>query len=130
MGAAFFFKQIGNFEHLNHFLETMLKGDLYGRLDSYAQQGVSALSNATPRDSGITAESWDYVISVKGGTSSITWTNSHYDDDSQTPVVILLEFGHGTGTGGYVAGYDFINPAISGVMDDIANSVWKAVVGS
>jgi hypothetical protein len=39
----------------------------------------------------------------------------------------MLQYGYGTGTGGYVAGQDYINPAIRPVFDRIADKVWKAV---
>ena len=43
------------------------------------------------------------------------------------PIALILQYGHGTGTGGWVAGRDYINPAIKPIMDEIAEGVWKAV---
>lgn len=130
MGSFFSIKQIGNFQRLETFIDAMLHDDLYAALDDYARQGVEALSNATPVRTGETAGAWDYVIERGTKSDSITWTNTHMDDNGGSPVVILLEYGHGTGTGGYVAGYDFINPAIAPIMDNIADGVWKAVVAA
>lgn len=128
MRSFFSINQEGSFQHLETFLAKMAKDDLYQSLETYAIRGMDALASATPERTGLTAASWSYTIVRGGDTSSITWTNSHMDDNGGAPVVILLQYGHGTGTGGYVQGHDFINPAISGIMDDLADEVWKAVV--
>ena len=90
--------------------------------------GVAALQANTPVDSGATAASWDYRILATSRGLSIVWTNSN--DAGGTPVAILLQYGHGTGTGGYVVGRDYINPAIKPVFDRIANDVWKVVTSA
>lgn len=90
-----------------------------------AQRGVRALSQATPKDSARAAASWAYKIESSQTKTTITWTNS--DIENGFPVVIMLQYGHGTGTGGYVQGRDFINPAIRPIFDEIAKTVWKAV---
>lgn len=90
-----------------------------------AQRGVRALSQATPKDSARAAASWAYKIESSQTKTTITWTNS--DIENGFPVVIMLQYGHGTGTGGYVQGQDFINPAIRPIFDEIAKTVWKAV---
>jgi len=106
----------------------MSKGAIFSRLESYGREGVNALANATPNESGLTAASWDYEVINKGGSWTVVWTNSHIVDG--TPLVILLQYGHGTGTGGYVQGRDFINPAIRPIFDRIADDVWKAVTSA
>jgi len=98
-------------------------------LDRYGRMGVAALSNATPVDSGDSAHSWYYKVVREGKSVTIEWHNSNVTQDG-TPVVILLQYGHGTGTGGYVAGRDFINPAMRPVMDQIAAEVWKVVTSA
>lgn len=115
----------GSFRNTERFFQKMSKGDIFDSLENAARQGVDALSSATPRDSGVTADSWGYRIDKRFGSYSITWTNSNQNNG--LPIVILLQYGHGTGTGGYVAGYDFINPAIRPIFDKISESVWKAV---
>jgi len=120
------FKHVGGFQHIENFLTRMLKNDLYTALETYGQQGVDALSRVTPSDSGNTAQSWGYVITSEDGIFSIQWTNDEMAGG--IPLVILLQYGHATGTGGYVRGYDFINPAIQPIFDDIADSVWKEVI--
>jgi hypothetical protein len=81
--------------------------------------------NATPKDTGITASAWSYEIRQNESGLAIYWKNDHIVNGF--PVVIGLQYGHGTGTGGYVQGRDFINPALKAIFDDIASSVWKEV---
>jgi hypothetical protein len=116
----------GSFDKTTKFLEFLSSGRIFNSLEPYAQRGVAALESATPERSGRTASSWSYEIVKSGGTYSIYWTNSDMDDEG-TPVVILLQYGHGTGTGGYVQGRNFILPAIVPIFDEISNDVWKAV---
>lgn len=116
----------GSFKNLDKFLKTMKKFSAKDILESYGRRGVDQLRSATPIDTGLAAESWDFTTDSSKGSWSITWTNSSVTRDG-VPIVILLQFGHGTGTGGYVAGYDFINPALRPVFDKLADDVWKAV---
>lgn len=90
--------------------------------------GAKALASATPTDSGLAAGSWNYVVAGGGGKYTLTWTNS--DVESGFPVAIMLQYGYGTGTGGYVQGQDYINPALRPIFDQIANEVWKAVTSA
>lgn len=115
----------GSFKNLEKFLKAASKEDFYAGLDDLAKRGVEALAANTPKDTGATASSWDYTIKKSRGRLTITWTNSHVD--SGVPVAIILQYGHATGTGGYVAGTDYINPAIKPIFDDIARQVWKKV---
>jgi len=115
----------GSFKKTIDALTRMENGDIYKDLDRYGRIGVTALSNATPKDSGDTANSWDYRISHKKGQWNIEWINTNTHNGAQ--VAILLQYGHGTGTGGYVTGRDYINPAIKPIFDEIANNVWKKV---
>lgn len=107
------------------FLQKLKGQNLYSGLDEFAQRGVSALEAATPMDTGFTASSWSYEIEEGDGVTSITWLNSNTINGAN--VVIMLQYGHGTGTGGYVSGQDFINPAIQPIFDEIADDVWKKV---
>jgi hypothetical protein len=116
----------GSTSRTTSFLKKMQQPEsLYSGLDSLAQRGVSALEAATPKDSGLTAASWDYEISIKNGAVKITWLNTNTSDGVN--IAVILQYGHGTGTGGYVSGTDYINPALQSVFDDIANEVWKKV---
>lgn len=115
----------GDTSHTEQFLERMIYGDFYNNLTAYADRGIEALRAATPRASGLTADSWEYEIIVKGSDVTIWWNNTHNVDGFN--VAIGLQYGHGTGTGGYVQGVDFINPALRPIFDEIADGVWKEV---
>lgn len=98
-------------------------------LDSCGRKGVRALQKATPVDSGETARAWGYNISTDGDTITLQWTNDHLEN-GRFPVAIMLQYGHGTGTGGYVTGVDYINPALKPVFDEIVDTIWRAVTTS
>lgn len=121
----FSFTQRGDWEKTRRYLERVSKLRLAGILNKYGQLGVVALANATPVESGLTAASWSYEVETSGAYSRIIWKNSHVN--SGVPIAIILQYGHGTGTGGYVQGRDYINPAIKPVFDKIEAEVWKEV---
>lgn len=119
----------GDFDNTDRFLDFVTKKRVYGQLDTYGRAGVEALAAATPiGPTGVASASWDYEVVEGRGTWSIFWTNSDTEDGFS--VVIGLQYGHGTGTGGWVQGQDFINPAIAPIMDRIAEDAWKAVTSA
>ena len=111
----------GSFKKTESFLQAMLRGNVFNQLESYGQIGVDALAAATPVDTGLTANSWAYKITKTKGRHTIEWYNTNSN------VAILIQYGHGTGTGGYVQGRDYINPVIQPLFDQIANDVWEQV---
>lgn len=123
MSISFDFK--GDLKNTEKFLTRMSRGDIFTALEKYGNQGVAALSTATPKESGETANSWTFEIKQSRGGATITWLNTHVNNGSN--IAILLQYGHGTGTGGYVQGRDYINPALRPVFDKIAEDVWKEV---
>ena len=118
----------GDFNNTFRFLNKMSKFQINKILEKYGQMGVEALRSATPVDSGKTAESWGYEISVgkEGATIHLTNTNQN----KGVYIAVILQYGHGTGTGGYVQGVDYINPAIRPIFDKIAEEAWMEVVNS
>lgn len=118
----------GNFDNTTKFLKFVKEKSQYRNLDKYGQIGVRALSGATPVDTGKTAASWYYEIADKNGKITIQWKNSNMI--GQTPIVVLIQYGHATKNGHYVQGRDFINPAIQPIFDEIAENVWKEVQGA
>lgn len=122
------FSVSGSTKRTEDFLRKLAKGDIYQGIESLAREGVAALASATPIDSGLAANSWGFEISRSRSSLTITWTNS--DVESGFPVAIMLQYGYSTGTGGYVAGQDYINPAIKPVFDRIVDKVWKAVTSA
>lgn len=103
------------------------RGDISDELSKYGQMGVDALASATSVESGVAAHSWGYRIKKYRKTIALEWYNTDRIDGTGPPLVILLQYGHATGTGGYVQGRDFINPAIKPVFDRIENDLWKKV---
>ena len=100
------FTSRGSFTSSESFLKRMSRGDIFSSLDKYGAQGVQALASATPVDSGVTASSWSYQVKRTRNSYSIEWINSHIEEG--VPIAIILQYGHGTGTGGYVQGQDYI----------------------
>lgn len=119
------FKHHGNFNKTKRFFKRATEAKFLKNLDRYGAEGVAALSAATSVDSGETARSWYYEIKQTGSSFSIHWANSHVNDGVN--IAVIIQYGHGTGTGGYVAGRDYINPAIQPIFDKIAENVWKEV---
>lgn len=119
------FIQKGDFKKLNNFLERIKDIANRSQLDKYGIQGVEALSNATPKKTGKTSESWYYKINRKNNSLSISFYNSNINDG--VPIAIILQYGHGTKNGGWVQGRDYINPAIQPIFDKIAEDAWKEV---
>ncbi len=119
------FRQKGDFSKLTRFLEKAKNVVRIGDLDKYGREGVAALASATPVDSGLTASSWYYEIENKNGSVKIQFNNSNIQNG--VPIAIILQYGHGTGSGGWVQGRDYINPAIQPIFDRIAEEAWREV---
>ena len=118
------FRHKGDFSKATRYFERIKEAAHIGILDRYGREGVAALSSATPVDTGLTANSWYYTIERKNG-SSIIFHNSNVD--SGVVIAVLLQYGHGTRTGGWVQGRDYINPAIQPIFDRIATEAWREV---
>lgn len=118
----------GNFNNLERFLNKVKNRSYLNALDAQAQAGVQALAANTPRRTGLTAASWTYEITSDASQTTITWLNTNVNN--HVNIAIILQFGHGTGTGGYVQGYDYINPAIRPIFDQISDNVWKVVTSA
>lgn len=119
------FRQKGDFSKASRYLERLKEAAKLGVLDKYGREGVAALTSATPTETGLTASSWTYEIERKGSSVSIVYKNSNINKG--VPIAVILQYGHGTGTGGWVQGRDYINPAIQPVFDRIADEAWKEV---
>lgn len=104
------FKHRGSFTKTERLFNRILKLNYLNILDKYGQEGVRALASATPVNSGKTANSWTYEISHSLTSTTITWLNTNVNQ--RVNIAIILQYGHGTGTGGFVQGQDYINPAI------------------
>lgn len=118
-------KQSGDFKKTEKFLKQVTMSKYLHIFEKYGRQGVIALSEATPIESGETSKSWNYKIKRTSRGITITWTNSHIIDG--VPIAIILQYGHGTRNGGYVQGRDYINPIVKPIFDQIISDIWKEV---
>lgn len=115
----------GDFKKTEKFLEGARVFNIRSLLKRYGEAGVRALAAATPKDTGELASSWGYEIQTDRTSARVIWTNSKIVDG--VPIAIILQYGHGTGGGGYVQGRDYINPAMRNIFDQLADAAWKEV---
>ena len=118
-------KKSGDFSKLTSRLQKLKKAAHISILDKYGKRGVEALSAATPVDTGLTARSWYYEVTNNGNRATLSFFNSNIQNG--VPIAIILQYGHGTGTGGWVEGRDYINPALQPIFDELANNIWREV---
>ena len=128
MAGVILFKTTGNFDRSTRWLQKLQRAEFYKRVNAIAAQGTSALASATPVDSSKTAQSWSHEVKITRTSCRVEWHNSNVNQG--VPIAIILQYGHGTGIGGYVAGRDYINPAIRPIFDKIAEDVWSEVTRS
>ena len=123
----------GDFKNTKGFLKKVREHRILALLDKYGEMGVKALSEATPKRTGKTSESWYYTIKQYEDTGSfvITWSNSNVNitPHGRANIAVILDYGHATRSGGYVQGYNYIKPAMRPIFDKIANDAWKEVTG-
>lgn len=117
----------GAFRKTTKWLQSIDPHYIFNRLDKYGQLGVERLREYTPRDTGVTAESWTYKVFVGEDRASITWDNTNRKDG--VPIALMIQYGHGMPHGGYVQGIDYINPALEPIFEAIKDSLWKEVSG-
>lgn len=119
------FKQKGDFSKTTNYLKKLKQKKIFDILSKYGQEGVAALSGATPVRTGLTASSWYYKIEQTDTSISLLFCNSNIQNG--VPIAIILQYGHGTRNGGWVEGRDYINPAIQPLFDKIVNQAWGEV---
>lgn len=115
----------GDLSKTVQFLNRLQHNEYLKVLSKYGQRGVDALRAATPVDTGKTADSWYYEIEQDHNGATIRWCNRNVNNG--VVIAALIQYGHGTGWGGYVQGTDYINPAMKPIFDDLANECWKEV---
>lgn len=125
MARMITFKIKGDYSKVTRYLERVKEAIGKGILDKYGKMGVEALRSATPVDTGLTASSWSYEIQNDGKTAAIIFNNSNVNHGVN--IALILQYGHGTGTGGWVEGRDYINPAIQPVFDQLVKEAWGEV---
>lgn len=125
MPKVIVFRQKGDWKKTRKFLKRCSALKLDEVLDRYGQEGVDALSRATPKDTGKTAASWSYEVRKEPERITIVWKNANIVDG--VPIAVILQYGHATRNGGYVEGTDYINPAMRPIFERIAERAWGEV---
>lgn len=115
----------GNFKKTENFLKRAKNGDFFKMLDSYGEKGVQALSQATPVDTGLTAKSWSYRIVKTRRSIGIEWYNTNVNKGVN--IALMIQYGHGTPSGHYIRGRNYIKPAIQPIFKELEDKVWKEV---
>lgn len=118
-------RQSGSFKNIEGFFKRTQKKNIRKHLEYYGAKGVELLAAATPKDTGLTAASWSYEIEEVNGDYSIYFKNSNMIGN--TPIVILIRYGHATRNGGYVTGNDFMTPVLEKVFKEMADTIWREV---
>lgn len=122
------FKQKGDFTALDNFFKKASNVINMSIIKNYCDEGIKALKLATPKDTGLTSESWSYEITRKSGLITISFLNSNINKG--VPIAIILQFGHATKNGGWVEGIDYINPAIKPIFEKIADDSWDYIINT
>lgn len=119
------FRQKGDFSKTVNYFQKLKNAKIIRILERYGQEGVAALSSATPVDSGLTASSWYSKVEANPTSAKLIFCNSNVNKGVN--IAVILQYGHGTGTGGWVEGRDYINPAIQPIFDKIVENAWGEV---
>lgn len=115
------FSHKGDFTKTEQFFNKLLKKDWKNLLSRYGRQGVEALRSATPKDTGLAASSWDYIIEEDAEGYHLTWTNS--DVEGGYSVAVLIDKGHATKSGGWFSGYHFIDETLDPIIKQLSKEV-------
>lgn len=122
-------KSKGDWKVTFAFLKKKRHEKIMAILRKYAEKGIEALREATPKDTGKTAAAWSYELGINGnGNYEIVFKNDRTTDNNKyIYVAVLIQYGHGTKGGGWVEGRDYINPALQDIFDQMAEDAWKEV---
>lgn len=100
-------------------------GDYKNGLNGIGELGVKALEEATPKDTGLTASSWKYSIKKTKKDIIISWYNTNIQNGVN--IAAIIQYGHGTSSGIYIEGIDYINPALEPIFGKMVERCWKEV---
>lgn len=116
-------KQKGDFKKLDKYFTKSLKISKTENINNVADKCIEKLKAATPKDSGLTADSWKYVIVKRKNSKVLQFYNTNIQNGVN--VALLLEYGHATRDGAWVEGQDFIEPIVRDAYLSIINNTWK-----
>lgn len=119
--------QKGDFKSLDKYMTEVVKlsRTSYAKAESIAIKCIERLREVTPKDSGLTSESWEYEIISSKKSTSIQFNNTNIQNGLN--VALLLELGHGTRNGTWIEGKEFIEPTIRQAYLDAINNSWEDI---
>lgn len=118
---------IGDWNSTTKWLTGIINNPKPASLERIGAMGVRALASATPKDTGATAAGWSYEVVQSGRGWDVVFFNTAHPE-TRIPVALLIQYGHGTRTGGYVPPTDYINPAMSGIFKQAGDILAKEVM--
>lgn len=119
------FRQKGDFSKTFSYFKKVKDPIPNGILERYGHEGVAALSAATPKDTGLTSESWKYKVKKSSTSATLSFYNTNIQNG--VPIAIIIQYGHATKNGRWVEGLDYINPALKPVFERLSIMLWEEV---
>jgi hypothetical protein len=113
----------GNWDRTDKFFKKSVRITEIDDITTLAERCIERLKEATPKDSGLTAQSWSYEIVKDRGKKTLYITNSNVQNGVK--IALLLEFGHATTGGTWVEGQNFIGPITQKEYNKILSETWK-----
>jgi len=122
---VFSLKSSGSLEKTRKYLKAISDNSIFDCLHDYGREGVRLLEEATPIDTGATSKGWTYSVEHSSDRHILSFNNEYIENGLH--IAVILQYGHGTGGGGYVEGYDYINPTLVPFFDKIVDEVMRQV---
>lgn len=122
------FRHKGDFRKTSNYFTKLKQAIEIKKADKYAQMGLDALMSATPKRTGLTANSWTYAITRGNGHYlSISYKNTNVQNGEN--IAIILDTGHYSRKGHcWIQGRHYIAPAIQPVFDQISKDLWEEII--
>lgn len=117
----------GDFSNTEGLINRIKRMRVRAMLEDCGKEGVTALQEATPKDTGLTASSWEYEIEETRQGYILRWNNTNVHEGVN--IAMILQRGHGKRNGGYVPGINYINPALAPIFAKIEEKAIKEVTG-
>ena len=95
-----------------------------GAMKKAGERGVAELKEATPKRTGLTADSWAYNIVMDNEGCTLQFLNNNVVKGWYN-VALGIQYGHATNKGGFVEGIDYINPVLNPIFESLSNSLRK-----
>ena len=122
-----YFKHTGDLSKTEKMFKQAISKDWQQLMDHYGRIGCDALAANTPVDTGKTASSWTYKTIRTPFSITLQFHNTNVIRGVN--IALILQFGRGVPTGGFIEGRDYINPAISPLFDQMVINAWREVTG-